>query len=1030
MDRIGSKILGSDDMFKNKKSLMKKEFDLFRGLKSENTKQIIERYCNLVRNMSKLGIKKDTDELIEKLADTLPHETWGAFLMMLRNNRKEYKKLTLGEFIKHLEAQEMEQRKIARMKNYDGEQDIGLYFKSGVTKKTNVSPKVETAYNAKGSSEKQSQGSSSSTRCSSFPSIDPNISVTKNGRKLQCNTVLSLENDQDYTEEVAKNQMSLLGMVLESYSSFVAGKIGNPMLTKEDYDQIDAEEMELIDIKWCMASVLRRAEKFKQITGRDDFREAHVSTLGFDKSKVTCFRCREKGHFKRECTNREASGAQNPFGNNDYHKKAIYHQITPQQKTQHQAQTAHGRGMIEDLKRACLVNQGRDSDFSWDRYLPTNNKVCLADQDDEKLAEGFCWDNFCPDQEFMAKEMSKDTSNAKAFIANAYDLKWAEKYRKMREAEEEKWRKIEEEEEEERLKAEAEAERKRRNEFFQSNRTIKDVPEFEIKVDTEAVKVPEKCLNCDSLIKQNNEMLHNINRLKESYDTMNREINQYTESNCEQAVAMNTLKGAYIRQLDNVNFYTKKCDDLELKLATQKIETERVNNLLESYSCSTFVVDMIYPIVESLKTFEEVKISEEKKSMTKDEDEVEISGKKPSVVYNRSPPPVENGYSPRNPNSERVKKAINLQWESGPSDNLLENIDVTYTSSDTDHESKLIKSVVDQVLDQDDSEESKMESKPKSKSGSDTSKSTIKKNKRVYDTKFLLSKSNLNDEPVKVAYTLKDSDKLYSDETFPIKSVRIEMINKVFKITEINISEIKDLNLSRNHKQYTSREQQKINKKMGYNCGYNFQKKSNHNRNFKKKGLGFNQPKNYKNEKVYKPKTVFVSGKTLEAEKEQAFRKQTNQEFIAKKQEDMKKNVVQKKIETRTCFQCKTAGHVARNCPKTFKPKQEVSGKLKEKIVEKTELSTRKFTGFENSIFEVRECSKNVLKRKENLINQNWDAKGSGNSSGDESDSTKSEEPRVEKKVEKPVPTVNDENFPPLRAENFMKKVGKVEISN
>ncbi|KAF5759650.1 putative transcription factor interactor and regulator CCHC(Zn) family [Helianthus annuus] len=515
---------------------------------------------------------------------------------------------------------------------------------------------------------------------------------------------------------------------------------------------------------------------------------------------------------------------------------------------------------------------------------------------------------------------------------------------------------------------------------------------------------------------------------------MNREINKYTKSNSEQAVAMNTLKGAYIRQLDDVNFYIKKCADLELKLATQKIETERVSNLLHSYSCSTFVVDRIYPIVEELKTFEGVKTSEEKEYVTEDGDKVEISGKKPGVIYHRCPPPVENGYLARNPNPERVKKAINLQWESVPSDNLPENIDVTYTSSDTDHESKLIKSVVDQVLDKDDSEESKPkskpESKPESKSESDTSKSSIKKDKRVYDKEFFLSKSNLNDEPVKVAYTLKDSDKLYSDEIFPIRSVKLEMINKVFKITEINISEIKDLNLSGKPKQYTSREKQKNNKKMGYNCGYCFQKKPNHNRNFKKKGLGFNQLKNYKNEKVYKPKTMFVSGKTSEAEKEQAFRKQTNQEFLAKKQEELKKNVVQKKIEKRTCFQCKTVGHVARDCPKTFKPKQEVSGKLKEKVVEKTELSTRKFTGFENSTFEIGECSKSALKRKENVKNKKWVVKGSGNNSGDESDSTKSEEPRVDRKVERSVPTMNDENFPPLRAENFMKKVGKVEISN
>ncbi|MFS7984934.1 putative transcription factor interactor and regulator CCHC(Zn) family [Helianthus anomalus] len=114
---------------------------------------------------------------------------------------------------------------------------------------------------------------------------------------------------------------------------------------------------------------------------------------------------------------------------------------------------------------------------------------------------------------------------------------------------------------------------------------------------------------------------------------------------------------------------------------------------------------------------------------------------------------------------------------------------------------------------------------------------------------------------------------------------------------------------------------------------------------------------------MYKPKTVFVSGKTTEAEKEKSFRKQTNQEFLAKKQEELKKTEVPKKIEKRTCFQCKIAGHVAKDCPKTFRPKQEVSGKFKEKVVEKTELSTRKFTGFENSTFEKGECSKRFRKQ-------------------------------------------------------------------
>ncbi|KAJ0539988.1 putative transcription factor interactor and regulator CCHC(Zn) family [Helianthus annuus] len=351
---LKSKFVGSQEMVKNKKSLLKKkEFDLFRGLRTESTKQIIERYCNLVMNMKRLSITKENEELIEKLADALPHETWGTYLMMLRN-KKGFNLLTLSKFIEKLEAQEMEQRKISRMKDFDGEQDIGLYYKAGLNDKTNMSPKVETAFNAKSSSGGSSKESNSKTSFSSYPSFDQNLSAIKNGKKLQCNIVLNLENDQDYSEEIAKSHMSLLGTVLESYGSLVAVRIGNPMLTKEDYDQIDVEEMELMDIKWCLASVLRRAEKFKQITGRDDFRDENVSTLGFDKSKFTCFHCREKGHFKRECINREASGAQNPFNNTDYYRKAIYHQVAQQQQ---QPQTAHARKEIEESsKRACMVN--------------------------------------------------------------------------------------------------------------------------------------------------------------------------------------------------------------------------------------------------------------------------------------------------------------------------------------------------------------------------------------------------------------------------------------------------------------------------------------------------------------------------------------------------------------------------------------------------------------------------------------------------------------------------------------------------
>ncbi|KAJ0452900.1 putative transcription factor interactor and regulator CCHC(Zn) family [Helianthus annuus] len=145
----------------------------------------------------------------------------------------------------------------------------------------------------------------------------------------------------------------------------------------------------------------------------------------------------------------------------------------------------------------------------------------------------------------------------------------------------------------------------------------------------------------------------------------------------------------------------------------------------------------------------------------------------------------------------------------------------------------------------------------------------------------------------------------------------------------------------------------------------------------------------------------------------------------------MKNEVVQKK-ETRTCFQCNIVGHIAKDCSKAIQSKQGVSLKMKEKMIE-SEPPTKLFIVFKNSKFEVGECSKRFYKRRANLDNQKWVVKKSVDSSsddsdsskseelssGDESDSTKSEEPQVESKGENSVPTMDDANFPPLRAEYF-----------
>ncbi|KAM0062166.1 putative transcription factor interactor and regulator CCHC(Zn) family [Helianthus debilis subsp. tardiflorus] len=990
---------------------------------------------------------------------------------MILKNTGVYDGLTISQFIEKIESQDLEQQKIARMNSPSGQQDVKMYYKGSVpVPESKRSPKIQTAFSAGESTEKVDQTSNKNSGFSSFPSVNPKKSNTSfhsqstetgNGYVIQCNIALNLPEGQSFSEETAKDHMALLGSVLLSYEGLVAGRIGNPMLTKEDYDQIDAEEMELMDIKWCLASVLRRAENFKLITGRNDFLDAHVSTLGFDKSKVTCFRCREKGHFKRECKNREASGAQNPFGKDDYYRKAIYQQVGQQQEPQ----VAHGR-KIEDSKRACLV------DFNWNNYISTVNKACVVDQDDERLPEGFSWDMFIDEKgdfkAFIAKIVREPDMFTTWMKSIGETVKSVEKESVVSDESSESADKSSQSSDESvhndvSLEKEAvfdqtpsnsglsdtgsensvqfdqsppddssddEEEKHINNEKVESvaeeiaeektvietEKGIEVVKTIEVEKIVEVIKPCMKCLEAckeyvakDDMIaeyeKKKEQLLFNLNYVKESYDVLNKTVTGLQKTNSEREQALTMMNAVMMSKQKAINFYIEESAKWKQELETEKIENERIRRLLQSYSSSDYLIDCIYPTVAGMEVFQE------------DKPKKKDSGKKPIVGYNKCPPPIWEGYSPRKPNEERLEKAVNIKLKTDTTDELPENIDVTFTSSDTDHESKLIKKVVDQVLDTDEESQSKSES-----GGSNSSVNSPKSSvKRSYSKEFFLSKANLDDETFEVAYTLNDFDKLYSDKEFPIRSVCFDMVKKVFKMTEINISEIKDLNLTGKPKKYTSRVQQRLNKKKGYSSGSGFQKKPNHNGKLKKKGLGYVPPENYKHEKNSKTKTEFVSGGSAEDEQKKLFWKQSNQEFCAEKRRNG--TGVFHPRETRTCFKCNEAGHIAWNCPKNAKIKQGVSKKLKENIVD-VEPPTENFKIFENSIHEVGECSKNVYKKKaEN--NQIWVVKKVDKKNGDESGSTKPEEPQVEMKI-----SVNEDDFPSLKFEEVKQKVGKVEISN
>ncbi|KAJ0514711.1 putative transcription factor interactor and regulator CCHC(Zn) family [Helianthus annuus] len=282
---------------------------------------------------------------------------------MLKNTIKSTD-LTVDLLTERLESHELEIRKTNKVNNSSYQQNVELDYRGSMIPKT-VSPK--TAFSVENSNTSNQEISSSGYHGGSS-STAPSQSVPKN--LFQCNIAVDLKNAQNFSEESAKQQMVFLASVLESYESLVAGKIGNTNLTKEDYDQIDPEEMELIDIRWCMASAVKRAQRFMEITGRHSI-GGPSTKLGFDKSKVTCFKCKQKGHFKRECLNASADDTANPF-REDYYKRAIYRQNKLESPRMKQLEDAP-----KEKSRALAVIHD-DEGFDWSELQPEEDAVGYA----------------------------------------------------------------------------------------------------------------------------------------------------------------------------------------------------------------------------------------------------------------------------------------------------------------------------------------------------------------------------------------------------------------------------------------------------------------------------------------------------------------------------------------------------------------------------------------------------------------------------------------------------------------------------
>ncbi|GJU88695.1 putative ribonuclease H-like domain-containing protein [Tanacetum coccineum] len=103
------------------------------------------------------------------------------------------------------------------------------------------------------------------------------------------------------SQSAGPSHSALSGNIIEDVlQSFVADTEPEQQLAYEDFDQIEKLDLEEMDLKWQMAMLSVRVHKFEQKAGRKiDFDKKESAR--FNKKKVRCYKCLQRGYFAREC---------------------------------------------------------------------------------------------------------------------------------------------------------------------------------------------------------------------------------------------------------------------------------------------------------------------------------------------------------------------------------------------------------------------------------------------------------------------------------------------------------------------------------------------------------------------------------------------------------------------------------------------------------------------------------------------------------------------------------------------------------
>ncbi|GJZ04580.1 ribonuclease H-like domain-containing protein [Tanacetum coccineum] len=242
-EAIKSRFGGNDESKKMQKYILKQQFKGFSVSNSEGLHKVYDRFQSLLSQLEIHGAGVSTEDANQKFLISLPF-AWSQVSLIMRTKPR-VDTLSFDDLYNNLKVFKSDVK--GSIASSSSMQNVA--FVSENTRSTN---EFSTAYGASSSSSHKPQ---------------------REGSSLYADDLIF---------------------------SFFANQSSGLQLDHEDLEQLDEFDLEEMDLKWQVAMISMRINKFYKKIGRRLHFDAK-EPVGFNKSKFECYNCHKTGHFAKEC---------------------------------------------------------------------------------------------------------------------------------------------------------------------------------------------------------------------------------------------------------------------------------------------------------------------------------------------------------------------------------------------------------------------------------------------------------------------------------------------------------------------------------------------------------------------------------------------------------------------------------------------------------------------------------------------------------------------------------------------------------